>query len=227
MINLIRQQRLESWVLIAGLLLGMGSVAGCGGEEPPPPAPKKRVREAPKPPPPAVTSIEELMAQHGIDERVYLEEDQAPGTDEARVGLLTFFDGFASGRPEGIAPRLKPMERDELARMVESGALAQMASMIEEIEILSGTTPDGQRAYLAMYWLPDHMGAQMWIVDDSMGALQFEAAPSVPGIVDYLGDDPFEEWFAVVADEQQQLTEPDLGLMAIKASRMMEAAEED
>lgn len=211
---------------MAGLLLGLTGMPGCG-EDPPPPAPKKRVRAETKPPPPMVTSIEELMAQHGIDPRVYLEEDQAPGTDAARVGLLTFFDGFATGRPEGITPMLKPVEKEELDRMVQDGTLAAMSSLIEEIEILSGTTPEGQRAYLAMYWLPDEMGAQMWIMDDSMGAMQFEAAPSVPGMVEYLGEDPFEEWFAVIADEKQQLSEPDLGLLEIEASRMMKEAEED
>ncbi len=219
MINPMQQFRPDLRWLAAALLLGVGVPSGCGEDPPPPPA-KKRARAVPKaPPPPAMTSIEELMATHNIDPRVLLSEDDAPSTDPQRIAILGFFDGFATGSPDRIAPLLKSTDREELELMVASGDLAAISSQIEEIEVISGTTPEGVRAYLAIYWLPNRADAQMWLADETSGTLRFEAAPAVPGIAEYLGQSPFEDWFAVVNGEMLQLSEPDLGLLAIKARR--------
>ncbi|MDP6987283.1 MAG: hypothetical protein QGG74_04485, partial [Phycisphaerales bacterium] len=88
MISLTRQSR-PSWIIALGSLLPL-PMFGC--EEPPPPPPKvvKKVQIDPGPPP--ATPIEDLIAQFNIDERVWMDERQAPPTDQERIGLLKFFD---------------------------------------------------------------------------------------------------------------------------------------
>lgn len=216
----LRLRSVLTWGLAA--LIAVPGLTGCS-EEPPPP-PKKTVRKPPPPPPPKVTTIEELMARHGIDDRIVLDESTAPGTDDQRVALMTFFNGFATAQPEQIRPFLGPIEQEELDRLIEWGDLDALASSIEEIEIFSGAASDGRPAVFAMYWLEDRGEGQMWIVDRSSGPPRFEAAPAPPGISAELGENPFEDWFAVVDREKITITEPDLGLLAAKAKRAAAAS---
>lgn len=209
---------------IAAIALG-GTLTGCS-EEPPPPAVTKRPRKV-EPPPPRITTIAELMARHGIDDRVVLRETSAPSSDEERVALLTFFNGFATAQPEQIRPFLGPLEQEELDKLVQWGDLDRLAGEIEEIEIFTGASSDGRPAVFAMYWLADRGEGQMWIVDRSAGAPRMEAAPAPPGISELLGEDPFADWFAVVEREKVVITEPDLGLRAAKAKHGESGEESD
>ena len=83
--------------LLRSLLIGSSAalvlLTGCGGEEEAKPLvqaePEVVVDRTPAPPP--VTPVSELMAKYGIDDRVRLMEQNAPGTDAERIAVLQFF----------------------------------------------------------------------------------------------------------------------------------------
>src|SRR5262245_58454972 len=106
-------------IAAGALTLGL---AGCGDDQPqqqaiqPPPPPP----EVPAPPP--VTSIEDLMAELNIDQRIALPEDKAPASDPERRAILTFFDAIARGNAQSLRGMLAVTDQLELDALVESGA---------------------------------------------------------------------------------------------------------
>jgi hypothetical protein len=192
-----------------------------GCEDPPPPKEDKKVVTQVDPGPPPATSIEQLMTQYDIDDRVWMDERQAPITDEERIGLLTFFDGFATGRADRLKPFFGPIEQEELANLEASGELAQLAADIEGIEIWMGVTNEGRPAVLGLYEFADRVEGQMWEVAQaprSGGGYVLVAAYAPPGLSDALGRDAFDDWYAAVQTEQAKLNLADLGMEAARGS---------
>jgi hypothetical protein len=190
-----------------------------GCEEPPPPPPKvvKKVQIDPGPPP--ATPIEDLIAQFNIDERVWMDERQAPPTDQERIGLLKFFDAFARGRADQLRPYFGEIEQQELAYLEASGDLAQLSADIEGIEIWMGMTSGGIAAVLGLYEFADRVEGQMWEIAQKPaagGGYVFVAAYAPPGLSDALGRDAFDDWYEVVLAEQEKLTLDDLGMQAAR-----------
>ena len=68
----------------------------------------ERVETAPVP---TNVPIAELMKEHGIDDRVWFNEQYMPDQDSERAAAMIFFDGFATGRPDRIKPMLENMVR--------------------------------------------------------------------------------------------------------------------
>jgi hypothetical protein len=190
-----------------------------GCEDPPPPEPENVTARPVDPGPPPATSIEDLMAQYDIDERIWMDERQAPRSDEERIGLLTFFDGFATGRADRLRPFFGPIELEELATLEASGELAQLAADIEGIEIWMGVTNEGSKAVLGLYEFADRVEGQMWEIVQSPragGGYLLVAAYAPPGLSESLGRDAFDDWYAAVQAEQAKLNLADLGLEAAR-----------
>lgn len=193
------------------------AMLGC--EDPPPPPPKKVKKVQVDPGPPPATTIEQLIAASGTDDRVWMDERQAPPTDEQRLGLLQFFDGFVTGRADQIRPFLGQVEQEELAILEASGELAQLAADIEGIEIRMGVTNEGRAAVLGLYEFADRVEGQMWeILQQPQGGSGYllTAAYAPPGLSDSLGRDAFDDWYAAVQAEQAKLALADLGLEAAR-----------
>ncbi len=203
-------------VLPGALCVALGPfLAGCGGsyEEqvttaPPPRAPAPPLR----PPKPAVTPVDQLMAQLGIDERVDLPEDKAPGTTEARVAVLEFFDSFARGDDTALRSMLSDLDADELDELVTSGAWAQATSEITRIEIQTGQSPDGQECALAVLWTDfdaDHQ-PQLWYYHVNADGTRFDAVAAPPNLIDRLsGTDWIAAWFQILDEERELAYKPD------------------
>jgi len=183
---------------------------GCGDDAPPPPDKSKRKVVA-QPKGPSTTPVADLMTQNDIDDRIWMEDRLAPTTDQRRVLVLKFFNGFVTGDADAIRPFLADVEQRELDALVASGALQQLAADIEGLEIQSGSTHEGRPAVIGLYEFADRIEGQMWEIDDQGGGLTFMAAPAPPGLCDQLGADPFADWYAVVAREQARMDESDLG----------------
>ena len=139
--------------------------SGCG-EEPPPPAPV--VKKAPAPPPPPrvvieqVTSIRDLMAQYNIDDRVNLEESDAPRTDEQRIAVLLFFDAFARGDAARVGELLSPPDRAQLDRMTRSDEWSETTSEILAIDVRSGMSPMGDDVVLGVFMVGENFQPTLW-----------------------------------------------------------------
>jgi len=206
--------RLVRPVLAGSLLLALTVAAGCGGGEddqaaaPPPPPPPE-----PAPPPtPQVASVESLMAQLGIDDRVFMQESAAPGTTEARQAVLEFFDAFVRGRDATVRPMLAEADRPFLDLMVELDTFVPVTEAIEEVELVAGASPDGRPTVLAMFVRDGVDEYQMWYYELEAGLATFEAAPTPPGIVSRLSgpiDGYIERWHEILDEEMQLASQPD------------------
>ncbi len=215
MINQIRPFR-HSVILAMSCVMAL-PMLGC--EDPPPPESKKKEPVQVDPGPPPATSIEDLIAQYGIDERVWMDERQAPQTDEERIGLLKFFDAFARGRADQLKPYFGDIEQEELAHLEASGQLARLSTDIEGIEIRMGVTNEGRAAVLGLYELADRIEGQMWEIvqqPETGGRYVLVAGYAPLGLSDALGRDAFEDWYAAVQAEQEKLAEDDLGMLAAR-----------
>jgi hypothetical protein len=192
-------------------LLG-AALAGCGSSEPQ--ANVQPVRRAPaKPPPPprpAVMPVSDLMAQLGIDERVHMEESKAPGTTEARTKILEFFDAFARGDDTGVGSMLSGLDAAELTELAESGAWTETTARIEQIEIETGRSPEGEDCVLAVFYVGNDFQPQLWYYKIDANGAEFAAVAAPPDIVNKLhGADWIAAWFAILEEELALAEKPD------------------
>ncbi|MDP7028919.1 MAG: hypothetical protein QF733_01700 [Phycisphaerales bacterium] len=202
--------------VLIGNLAAILLAAGCGEDAPPPP--KKETRKAvTQPKGPLTTPVADLIVRHDINDRIWMEDRLAPTTDERRILVLQFFNGFVTGDADAIRPFLADVEQRELDALVASGDLQRLAADIEGVEIQSGSTHEGRPAVIGLFEFADRIEGQMWELDDQGGSIVFRAAPSPPGLCDQLGADPFADWYAVVAREQARMNESDLGIETAEA----------
>lgn len=212
--------------LLAG---GMVAVLAACGEEPPPPAP---VVQAPPPdpgppPPPPVTPISELMVQLGIDERVNLPEDKAPGTDAERIAVLKFCDAFVRGNHASVRPMLSFPDQLQLDLLVEDGTWTEAATLVSRVDVQTGRSPEGDDAMLAIFHTGLQFQPQLWLMEATRDEAVFDALPTPPDIMNRLsGDDWISAWFDVNAAEIARATEPDEEVV-IPQQDFSEAAEFD
>ncbi len=184
------------------------SIAGCGEE--PPPVVKKKPPPPPveAPPPPSVKSIESLMAELGIDDRVELPEARAPGSTEARIALLTFFDAFARGDDASVKMMVPYLDQKQLTALVDNGSWEATVDVLYAIEIETGQSPDGEPCTLAFFDVDGRQQAQMWFYSEvDGGGWEFESQPTPEDIMSFLqGDDMIEAWFKRW-DEEMRIAE--------------------
>ncbi len=197
--------------IAAAFALAAASLSGCGSSSPDqtavPTAAPSRPRTPPPPPPPSVTPVDQLMAQLGIDDRVYLAEEVAPGTDAERKAVLEFFDSFARGDDTALGAMLSKLDRDELDILVESGAWTETTSGIERIEVQTGVSPDGQACALAVFYVHDDFQPQLWYYKTDSSGTIFDAVAAPPNLMDRLhGTDWISAWFGIL-DEELALAE--------------------
>ena len=155
------------------------------------------------------------MQQMGIDERVHLPEDEAPGQDAARRALLTFFDAFVRGDDRTLGEMLPLTDRLELQALVASGAWTSQAEGIRGVSIRTGISPMGQPCALGIFetWTARRSykdQVQLWYFEeDAGGTFVFEAVPTPPGIIDRLSGDWIDRWHEILEEELVLADTPD------------------
>lgn len=186
----------------AGVLL-----VGCGGEEE-----EVVVREAappPPPPPPPPPSLDELMEQLRIDERVMMFDEYAPDSESERVAILEFFDAFARGNHEELRRKMSSQDAGELDVLVEEGLWRNTVEGIEMIEIQSGRSPHGDKCVLAMYVIDGQDQVQLWYYRDDGNRFQFESAPMPPDLIRELSGDWIKAWHEILEEQVEIASRPD------------------
>lgn len=205
-----RSLRLAALCSVTTAVAGICVLGGCGDE------PQQQVvidttPVAPPPPPaPTVTPIETLMAQHGIDSRVRLSEEDAPDTDPARIAVLTFFDGFVRADHDRIADMLAGPDQVALERMIDDGSWATATDKIARVDLRTGRNNFSDECVLAVFHVGLNFEPQLWTFEVSDYGSEFAAEPTPPGILDKLsGSDWIAAWYRVLADELAKADEPD------------------
>ena len=193
-------------------------VVGCGSEPEPEPEPVVRRAPAPPPPPPppapTVTSIADLMVQYDIDPRVQLEESDAPDTDEQRIAVLLFFDGFVRGDASRLKTFLSPPDRLELQAMVRSKEFSTTAENILVVDVRTGMSPLGDDAVLGVFMVGEEFQPTLWTYEitgnPASGGATFDAEPTPPNIIDKLhGNAWIQVWYSILRDELARADEMD------------------
>ncbi|MEM7228318.1 MAG: hypothetical protein AAF432_05810 [Planctomycetota bacterium] len=192
-------------------LAGSLAIVGCKGEEPEPVAQTKTVKKAPPPPAPKLATVEELKAKHGIDDRVMMEEDEAPSTEEERVAVLKFFHAFAVGDSDALQSMMTVADRYALEEMVENGQWAESTGdAVYAIEVRTGSARAGDCALALIEVMDNDDQPQMWYYEENAGRFRFEAVSTPPDILDRLsGADWIQAWHDVIAEELALADEPD------------------
>jgi len=193
---------LSTWA-IAALVAG-AVLVGCESEaEPVAQAPVARRQVAPPVlEAPAVTSIENLMVQLGIDDRVILAESDAPDNDIDRIAVLEFFDAFTRGDDRVVSTMLSVLDRVELDALVETGAWEETTKDVTEVIIKTGPSPYGDdKCALALFDVDGEIQPQLWYYTTDGDERTFDAAPTPPGIMDRIyGDNLIAQWHQILVD---------------------------
>ncbi len=228
----------SNWLGVGGaaMVLSIIALPGCSEPEPEPVA---EARKAPPPPPPApkpkAKSLEQLMAELGIDPRVQVEEDGLPSSTEGRIALLEFLDAFARGESDALSPMLSAVDRYQLDQMTESGEWSEATSEIAVIRAKAGKAPasyGGGSVVLAVFEIGDEIipdyEPQMWSFDDVTGDFVFEAVPCPPDMMNKLsGADRIKAWFDILDDEKALAAQPDEELIVNQQNFSDEDEEEE
>lgn len=207
----------KKWIgrCAAACLVMIAGPIGCGGSAPEPAATVttttvKRTTAPKTKSGPTVTPIAQLMTRLGIDERVILAEEHAPGTDAARKAVLVFFDSFARGDDQALGSMLSSLDRMELEELVDSGAWKKATDAISRIQVRTGQSPDGQPCAMAIHFVADDFQPQLWYYRLDGDTATFDAVASPPDLMDKVGGtDLIAAWFELLASELALADEPD------------------
>ncbi|MBG82987.1 MAG: hypothetical protein CMJ40_00400 [Phycisphaerae bacterium] len=212
MINQI--PRISISLLSFSILLASSSLlSGCGSEE----EPVKEVKKvAPKKAAPVVKlmTIDELMAEMEIDDRIYVPEEEAPVTNQARRGVLTFFDSWVTGDHETVMGMLGAADGAELKAMVEDGQWASATGdRIDAVYVTTGSSAEGGRCVLAIYEVGAISQPQLWNYREEGEGVRFESVATPPEMMGRLsGEDLIAAWWDILAKEQLAWDVPDTDL---------------
>jgi len=189
-----------------------GSLTGCGEDAPQAKAPPPPRDTTPPPPPaPKVLTLESLMAEMGIDERVRLNKNKLPASTEDRRAVLAFFDCFARTDDVALARMMPLIDQIELTALVDSGVWKETCAGLTAIDVQCGTGPFEEKCALAVFQVHGTYQAQLWYYQGSVDGYIFDAAPTPPGIMGKLhGDDWIQVWHDILDEEREIALQPDI-----------------
>ena len=181
-------------------------VGGCGEEEKPVVVKKAApvVDNTPKVAP--VTPVSELMKRYGIDQRISLRENDAPGTDVERIAILKFFHSMITADAPQFASMLSSQDRNEFQALQETGEFEGAVMDIGQVDLQSGSSPDYQPAVVAVMTMQstNDYPAQLWTyqADKNGGPSTFTSAPTPLSVIDKLGmSGRVDMWYRLLDEE--------------------------
>lgn len=147
------------------------------------------------------------MLTYNIDDRVKLMEADAPDTDEKRIAVLKFYDGFARGRNEAVKQMLSLPDQVQMDLIVDNGSWKNTTENISRIDVKTGQH-DGDEVTLAIFHVGMEFEPQLWTY--YMEPVEFSAEPTPLDVMNQLsGDDWIQAWFDLLAREMEIAMAPD------------------
>ena len=213
--------------LLNALLISSGAtlvlLAGCGEKAAPKPIaqeePEVEIRRAPAPPP--VTPVSELMAKYGIDDRVRLMEQDAPGTDAERIAVLQFFHSMMVQHSE-FEQMLSLEDRTEFNAMMQGQMMNDAIGEISEVRLQCGASPDFQPAVVAIIETFDGWQPQLWTYEVSKNTGTglppvFTSGPTPLSVMSKLsGGGQVQQWYELLDEELTIANRPEEDSEAVK-----------
>ena len=154
--------KILSVFVITSMVIGLTS---CGGDSAPE-EPQQQVRQNPKPKPkPKVKTVAQLQKELDVDERIYLDEKQAPRKAESRQAVLKFFNAFLTVDRPTLQNMLPFSEQLEVDAMIEAG-LSDIMDRVTFLELKTGTSPEGKECVLGIYEIGMNYQVQVWYFEN-------------------------------------------------------------
>ncbi len=188
-------------IVMAAMLL---VVTGCSSEESKSEQPQEVARSTPKPrPKPVVKTPEQLKDEMNLDARIYMDENEAPRSEDAKKAVLTFFNAFLNADGTTLKSMLSFNEQLEVDAMIENG-LSDVMDQVTFLQLLTGTSPESKETVLAIYEIGLNYQIQVWHYDSLNGSFTFSAGETPPNLISKLSGDWLESYFAL-KDKQTEI----------------------
>jgi len=183
---------------------------GCGGDEAVE-TPQPVVRNIPKAKPrPQAKSVAELHSNLSIDERIFMNELDAPRDEVSRVAVLTFIDAMLNVDTNALGGFLSPQDQVQLQAMVADG-LSSYMQQISMVQLSTGSSPDGKSCVLALFEVGLGYQIQVWFYENTGDGFSFTAGPTRPNLVNKLNGDWIVNYFEQRDRQVEIANQPDAG----------------
>ncbi len=204
--NLIKTV-LTAIVLSSFLTLSLG----CGEEVV---APKPVVKAPKRKPKPKAKTIDVLKIEHSIDSRIYVNEEDAPKDEQARIAILKFFDAMLKVNVASLKPMLDMVDKDSMSdreqidAMVQNGLQEQMED-VSFVDVKIGTGSDGRQCILAVYEVGMDYQIQVWYFAKSGDGFIFTSESTPPNLAGQLRGDWMTHFFELKDEMIEIANQPD------------------
>jgi len=202
---MMNQNKNRCSVLLITLTISIFGV-GCGGGEEE--VKKPVVTQKPAPKKPKAKTVEELVTKLGIDDRIFLSENEAPRLETERVALLKFFDAMAQVDLDALKSMLSYNDHVELDTMVDED-LESFMSNVSLIELFTGDSPEGRSCVMAFYEIDMEYQVQMWYYDGMGSDITFSAAETAPNLIDKISGNLVQNYFELESKLDEIALHPD------------------
>lgn len=183
---------------------------GCGGDEAVE-SPQPVVRNIPKAKPrPQAKTVTELHSNLSIDERIFMNELDAPRDEASRVAVLTFIDAMLNVDTNALGGFLSPQDQVQLQAMVADG-LSSYMQQISMVQLSTGSSPDGKSCVLALFEVGLDYQIQVWFYENTGDGFSFKAGPTRPNLVNKLNGDWIVNYFEQRDRQVEIANQPDAG----------------
>ncbi len=179
---------------------------GCGGEEE---KPKQVVTQKPTAPKrPKAKTVDQLVSDLSIDNRIFLSEDEAPRRESERIAILNFFNAMIQSDLDSIKSMLSYSDHMELDTMSKENMSSYMDS-VSLIELLTGESPEGTSCVMAIYEIGMDYQVQMWFYQNKGSDFTFSAAETSPNLIEKLSGNLVQNYFDLKSKQAEIALQPD------------------
>jgi hypothetical protein len=197
---------------------------GCSGEEEVVNA-SPVVKTAVKKPKPKVKAIVQLIDEFSIDNRIHLDELEAPRVEKSRVVLLQFFDALLKCDAASLKNLISAGDRIELEAMINAGLSEQM-NTVTRLDLKIGLDPSGSDCVMGVFEIGMHYQVQLWRFQFDGQKSTFTSMPTQPNLVNTLSGNWIKSYFALIDKQEQIALQPDAGSSYILAGGMDQKTEQ-
>ena len=211
--------RNKTFVFSAMLVALSGFVVGCGGDDGAGETSQPVVRNIPKAKPrPQAKTVAELHSSLSIDERIFMNELDAPRDEASRVAVLTFINAMLTVDTNALGGFLSPQDQIQLQAMVTDG-LSSYMQQISMVQLSTGSSPDGKSCVLALFevgldyqiQVDEEYQIQVWLYENNGDGFSFEAGPTRPNLVNKLNGNWIVNYFEQRDRQVEIANQPDAG----------------
>ena len=168
---------------------------------------------------PKVKTIVQLIDELSLDNRIHLDELEAPRVEKSRVALLQFFDALLKCDAASLKNSISAGDRIELDAMINAGLSEQM-NTVTRLDLKIGLDPSGSDCVMGVFEIGMHYQVQLWGFQFDGQKSTFTSMPTQPNLVNTLSGNWIKSYFALIDKQTQIALQPDAGSSYVLAGEM-------